>query len=138
MLAFRSRSLIRKFGPLMSAEMFRDNSRNVYFDPANCPEIVGDLTFASFQYQHGYAALADITMDTLGAQPLDGQLAAFKLPILLLWGKDDKVLRFRHSAAFATELPVVRFCALEQCGHALQTDLADTVARLSLDFAGQK
>lgn len=135
LLAVRNRSIIRKFGPLLSEELMRQNLRRVYFDPRNCPAIVENLSFEAFHFEHGFAALADITLDTLATQPLDGQLSAFELPILLFWGKQDNVLNFRYSRVFASQLPQLDFEALDQCGHALQTDHADFVAQRITEFS---
>ena len=136
LLAVRNRSIIRKFGPLVSEDLMRQNLRRVYFDPRSCPPIVEDLSYESFHYQNGFAALADITLDTLASEPLDGQLAEFKLPVLLFWGKQDGVLNFKWSRIFAAELPQVQFIALDQCGHALQSDHADLVAHTINEFCG--
>jgi pimeloyl-ACP methyl ester carboxylesterase len=135
LLAFRNRELMLALNPLFTHEMYyRSSKEKTFYDIGNAPPLVRELGWSGLVYRGGMRVLADVTEDTLGSAPLDGQLGSIRLPILLVWGRQDRVLDFRYSAVFARELPDVRFAALDRCGHPPHIDRSTAVADLVVDF----
>jgi pyruvate dehydrogenase E2 component (dihydrolipoamide acetyltransferase) len=58
---------------------------------------------------------------------LDGAVAALKLPVQLIWGREDRIAPAAHAEAFASRLPVH---ILEQTGHLPHMEKAGEVNRL--------
>jgi pimeloyl-ACP methyl ester carboxylesterase len=64
------------------------------------------------------------------------QLAALRMPVLLLWGRDERILPRAHLEFFRRHLPRhARFEEPEGLGHAPYLDDASAVARQILTFA---
>jgi pimeloyl-ACP methyl ester carboxylesterase len=75
-----------------------------------------------------------------GTQPTDlltpEQLSALRMPLLLLWGRDERILPRHHLEFFRRHLPGhARLEEPEGFGHAPHLDDADAVARRILAFA---
>lgn len=104
-------------------------------------------------YEQAYAEIAlalkpsDEQLDTmlknrftatkLGWQPrwfnpdLEKWLHRIKLPALVIWGKDDKIMPAAYATRWRERLPDARLALIEQCGHVPQVEkLGDTVAPL--------
>jgi pimeloyl-ACP methyl ester carboxylesterase len=63
------------------------------------------------------------------------QLAALRMPVLLLWGKDERILPRQHLDYFRDNLPTqTRLEEPEGFGHAPYLDDVDEVARRILAF----
>jgi pyruvate dehydrogenase E2 component (dihydrolipoamide acetyltransferase) len=64
-----------------------------------------------------------------GRQSLDlaGQIAALKLPVQIIWGREDRIIPVAHAEALAARLPVH---ILEQAGHLPHMEKASEVNRL--------
>lgn len=52
-----------------------------------------------------------------GRDLLDGKLDRVTMPVLLVWGTDDRIVPFTLAARMQQELPQARLVALEGCGH---------------------
>jgi pimeloyl-ACP methyl ester carboxylesterase len=83
------------------------------------------------------------TATKLGWQPrwfnpdLEKWLHRIKLPSLILWGKDDKVMPAAYAARWRERLPDARLALIEQCGHVPQIEkLAETLGPLE-DFLAE-
>jgi pyruvate dehydrogenase E2 component (dihydrolipoamide acetyltransferase) len=68
-----------------------------------------------------------------GRQALDltGQIAALKLPIQIIWGREDRIIPVSHAEALAAHLPVH---IVEQSGHLPHMEKAGEVNRLVKRF----
>ena len=80
------------------------------------------------------------TSTKLGWQPrwfnpdLERWLHRIKLPSLILWGDDDKVMPPAYAALWKERLPNARLVMIENCGHIPQVEKADRVSREVRDF----
>ena len=52
-----------------------------------------------------------------GIGALDGQLGGLTMPVLLLWGAEDRVAPLAVASEFQREIPHSRLVILENCGH---------------------
>jgi len=68
-----------------------------------------------------------------GRQLLDlkGQVAELKMPVQLIWGREDRIIPVAHGEALAARLPVH---ILDQAGHLPHMEKAGEVNRLLNGF----
>lgn len=64
------------------------------------------------------------------------QLAALRLPILIVWGKNDPVLWAKDAETARRVLPGARLEVIERCGHNPQIELPTVFSSIVLDFLG--
>ena len=87
------------------------------------------------RWAEGKRALRSVTGNTLSAPDLTDRLEEIRVPTLLIWGKDDRVLRFETNEIFRERLPDLRgFLALDECGHLPQTEHAVETASVVYEF----
>jgi pimeloyl-ACP methyl ester carboxylesterase len=68
----------------------------------------------------GFVAFRGFKPDALAAA--QKVLGDVQCPVLLIWGRDDKFLPFRHSATVQAGLRNVQFIAYDKCGHLPQIE----------------
>jgi pimeloyl-ACP methyl ester carboxylesterase len=61
-------------------------------------------------------------------------VAGLEIPILVVWGSDDRILPASHLDAAAARLPHARTHLFEETGHMPQIERADAFSRLVRDF----
>ncbi|HVC51645.1 MAG TPA: alpha/beta fold hydrolase [Stellaceae bacterium] len=80
------------------------------------------------------------TVAKLGWQPrwfspdLEKWLHRIKLPSLVVWGDDDKIMPPQFAALWRERLPEARLVMVERCGHLPHVEHAAPVARQIVDF----
>lgn len=52
-----------------------------------------------------------------GRHILDGKLQRVRMPVLLIWGTDDRIIPFSVARTMQREMPHARLIALQGCGH---------------------
>jgi 4,5:9,10-diseco-3-hydroxy-5,9,17-trioxoandrosta-1(10),2-diene-4-oate hydrolase len=62
------------------------------------------------------------------------RLPELKIPVLLLWGKEDKLLSVKYAVTVKEQLPQTEVHLFDQCGHMPQVEKSEEVNRLILDF----
>ncbi len=65
---------------------------------------------------------------------LEKWLHRVKLPALVVWGDDDKIMPPVNASLWRRRLPAARLLVLNDCGHLPHVEQADTVARHVLGF----
>ncbi|MGC2413132.1 MAG: alpha/beta fold hydrolase [Stellaceae bacterium] len=65
---------------------------------------------------------------------LEKWLHRVKLPALVVWGEDDKIMPPAYAALWQERLPDARLVMLERCGHLPHVERAERVTRHVLDF----
>lgn len=58
---------------------------------------------------------------------LDGQLEKVRMPVLLIWGKEDRLISYEVAHRFERELPQAKLIGLEGCGHLALWECSDRV-----------
>ena len=56
---------------------------------------------------------------------LDSRLGSLKLPVLIVWGKEDRIIPFEVALRFQRELPDAKLVALEGCSHMVLWDCSE-------------
>jgi pimeloyl-ACP methyl ester carboxylesterase len=131
-----------ELGTLLEAGFSRTNRsmieialRTVIFGDTTAvrPDVV-DSFAEQFDTREGVCALAAITRDVIGHDPVDEVLPRIGQETLLLWGTDDRLLRPRWAQKFLRLLPRCELAMLEGCGHELMLEDPEAVAGLVRAF----
>ena len=78
-------------------------------------------------FKHAYISTAEHWPAWAAHQPRFGQLT---MPVLLIWGSDDRVHPIRQSGLLRTLIPQAHMTAIPRCGHLPQCEQPETVNRL--------
>jgi pimeloyl-ACP methyl ester carboxylesterase len=58
-------------------------------------------------------------------ETLDGRLGNIKVPVLVIWGKEDRLIPYEVALRFQRELPEATLVTLEGCGHLVLWDCSN-------------
>jgi 4,5:9,10-diseco-3-hydroxy-5,9,17-trioxoandrosta-1(10),2-diene-4-oate hydrolase len=67
---------------------------------------------------------------------LESRYSQIRIPTLILWGREDRVVPVRHAYRFHQDIKTSQLIVLEKAGHALQEECADTFNRIVIEFVG--
>lgn len=81
------------------------------------------------------AALRAYTADGMTDPSLASQLAAVRVPVLVVWGAADRIYPPEHGEAFAKLIPGARLTVLDNAGHLPQLEAPSALLAAVLDFA---
>jgi pimeloyl-ACP methyl ester carboxylesterase len=113
--------------------------RNLYHDQSFADHI---LALTLDEAQRDVMLRNRFTVAKLGWQPrwfnpdLEKWLHRIKLPALVVWGDDDKIMPPAYAAIWRERLPEARLVMIDGCGHLPHVEHASLVARHVLDFLG--
>ena len=68
------------------------------------------------------------------APDLRERLASLKVPALVIWGEDDRIVDLDYGGRFASSMPNARFEPVAKAGHFPQIEKLDVVQRLFEEF----
>jgi len=128
--------LVRAGANLVSGRQYlRLYERRVVRDPRHAYPRIAQWAIDGLLTPEGKTAFRAVTRNALAAPDLTDRLPEIKAPVLLIWGKDDQVLKFDSADIFLAGLPDVRgFLALDDCGHLPQTERSEETARAAYSF----
>ena len=72
------------------------------------------------------------------SQTLPHLLAAVRAPALAVWGEDDKVVPQSAAKRYAEALPNAKLEIVKGCGHCVDMEQPETLAKLVTDFIGRE
>jgi pimeloyl-ACP methyl ester carboxylesterase len=111
--------------------------RNLYHDQAFADRV---LALKPNDAQMDVMLKNRFTATKFGWQPrwfnpdLEKWLHRVKLPALVIWGDDDKIIPPAYAALWRQRLPDARLVTVNDCGHLPHVEHAETVARHVLGF----
>jgi pimeloyl-ACP methyl ester carboxylesterase len=111
--------------------------RNLYYDQAFAERI---LALPPSEAQLDVVLRNRFTVAKYGWQPrwfdrdLEKWLHRIKLPALVIWGENDKIMPAEYAALWGKRLPAARVVMVPQCGHLPHVEHAVMVAGHVLDF----
>jgi pimeloyl-ACP methyl ester carboxylesterase len=111
--------------------------RNLYHDQSFADRI---LAMPPDDTQMDLMLRNRFTVAKLGWEPrwfnpdLEKWLHRIKLPALVIWGKDDKVMPPEYAALWRERLPDARVVVVDQCGHLPHVEHAPVVSRHIREF----
>jgi pimeloyl-ACP methyl ester carboxylesterase len=127
--------LVRLGSRLNSEEHLRFFARHqVFHDPRRIDPRSFECVLRSQLSEQGREALSVVTLEHLGKDSLEPLLPEVRMPTLLLWGKEDRVLRSRWAQEFHRLIPGSRLVLLPECGHQPMVEKAEETAALIREF----
>ena len=72
------------------------------------------------------------------SQTLPHLLASVRVPALVVWGDDDKVVPLSAGKRFVEALPHAKLEIVRGCGHCVDMEQPETLAKLVTNFVGQE
>ncbi|HSX11751.1 MAG TPA: alpha/beta fold hydrolase [Chlamydiales bacterium] len=126
-------SLGKMFGkwmiPFFSRNLVHQTMKKIYYDPEKITEDQIDAYWRPLQMEGGrevtISILHSFDLDTL--QQLRPSYAKMKMPILLVWGEQDKWIPLSHLASLSADFPHAEQVTIPFCGHAPQEEKPDEV-----------
>jgi pimeloyl-ACP methyl ester carboxylesterase len=93
-----------------------------------------------FQGPEGADALLRLVraLDGTGLTGLEADLQALDIPVLLLWGEDDRYLPVEVAERLNDLIPTSSLAVLPGCSHFLTEDAAETIAPLMFEYLRSK
>jgi pimeloyl-ACP methyl ester carboxylesterase len=104
---------------MTSAESFRRfmESRGPYYNRQIITEELVRGHMQSFLSKEGIHAAADSLRRNIGVIFVEDRLGELKIPVLILWGKDDSTLPVSMSYTFHRKIKGSKLVILDECGH---------------------
>ena len=72
------------------------------------------------------------------SQTLPYLLGSVRAPTLVVWGDDDKVVPSSAAGRYLEALPNARLETVAACGHCVDMEQPDALAKLVIDFIGRE
>ncbi|MGE5073940.1 MAG: alpha/beta fold hydrolase [Anaerolineae bacterium] len=121
-------------GLLRSYQMVQ-NLASDFFDPKEVERFIGQyrsqMQFRGFKR----AILSTVRNGVVNGSPESyDSLGRLDLPVLLIWGRDDRTLPLAQSAPILNRVPRAEFHVIDGAGHIPNVERADVVQPLLLDF----
>lgn len=87
--------------------------------PTAAPRVPGFIQRDIFRFvgKHGWVVKRNMDSMLTGADLLDGKLGALKMPMLIVWGKQDRLIPVSVGAAIHAAVPQSEFVVVDGCGH---------------------
>lgn len=110
---------------------------NVFHDATRIPpDFVKYIDVATFHTEGAVEALASVTRNIIGGPSIEEMLGEVRVPTLIVWGAEDRVLDFRYAADFYSRIPDPSLAAIPDCGHLPQVERPDLTAEAIRKFLG--
>ena len=84
----------------------------------------------------GYTVRSILGNPGLGAERLDERLPSIKVPTLVTWGKQDKLLPIASGERYAAGIPGAKLVSFDKCGHVPAVEKAEEFLAAVMSFLG--
>ena len=116
-----------------TCDYIRERIMEIFYDPALATdELVGEI-HALLQKNRNKLRLVKLAR-ALKQQNLYDELPRVVCPVLLIWGRNDRITPLRVAKTFADRLPNARLKVLDECGHAPNIERPDDFNKLAEEF----
>ena len=87
--------------------------------PTPPPQVPGFIARSIFRYVdlHGWVVKRNMESMLTGADLLDGKLGALRMPMLIVWGKQDHVIPYMAGEQIHKDVPQSELEIFDGCGH---------------------
>jgi pimeloyl-ACP methyl ester carboxylesterase len=123
--------LQRRIGP----EALADRAVGMFVDPATMPPDFRARVLAQARFRGTGRAL----LSTRRAMPstvvdLYRRVGASRKPVLMIWGREDRIAAFAQHAIAREAMPAAEFLPVDRAGHAAQYERPETVNPAIVEF----
>ena len=108
--------------------------------PNGAPKVPGFVARAIFNYEKKHGWVVRRNLDSMLAQKdlLDGKLGALKMPVLIVWGKQDHLIPVSEGEEIHHDIPQSEMQIFDGCGHLLPEQCAARVGPVVKGFLDEK
>jgi len=108
--------------------------------PHGAPHIPGFIAHAIFRFvkKHGWVVRRNMDSMLTGKALLDGQLGALKMPMLIVWGKQDHLIPLSVGEQIHHDVPQSELAIFDGCGHLAAGACAAQVGPVVKGFLDEK
>jgi pimeloyl-ACP methyl ester carboxylesterase len=115
--------------------------------PGKAPHVPGFIQRDIFRFvgKHGWVVKRNMDSMLTAKDLLDGQVSALRMPMLIVWGKEDHLIPVSAGGEIHAEVPQSEFVVVDGCGHLAPGQCAAQVGPVFKGFldeaspiAGQK
>ena len=107
-----------------------------YHQQSITDESVRQFFAAKMQKNDSYTVDRFIDSIVRGDDVVDGKLGGIKVPALIVWGREDALIRLPAAKALGEDIAGSKTVILDQCGHVPQMECAAPFNAALLDFLG--
>ena len=109
---------------------------NDLLSPNHGPRIPGVLQrdILRLVRRNGWIVRRSMNSMLTGADLLDGKLGALKMPVLIVWGRNDQLTPVSLAYIFHAQIPQSVLEIYDGCGHLAPRECADRIGPNTLDF----
>ena len=107
--------------------------------PTPPPRVPGFVAHSIFRYvdRHGWVVRRNMESMLTGADLLDGKLGALKMPVLIVWGKQDHLIPWTVGEQIHKDIPQSELEVFDGCGHLAAGQCAGRVAPVVRGFLNE-
>jgi pimeloyl-ACP methyl ester carboxylesterase len=122
---------------LLGTRTLLETMLNDFYSPTQDAK---DYFIPRYQEQMKYYGFKRAILSSLRSGMLDEDLQLFRRvagmgkPVMLIWGKEDQTVPFKHSAKFMQLVPQAEFHAIDQAKHIPQFERPEIVNPLIINF----
>lgn len=104
--------------------------------PNGAPHVPGFIARAVFRFVDRHAWVVERNMDSLLTQKdlLDGRLGGLKMPVLIVWGKQDRLIPYSIGEQMHHDIPQSEMQIFDGCGHLAPNQCAARVEPVVTGF----
>jgi pimeloyl-ACP methyl ester carboxylesterase len=108
--------------------------------PNGAPRIPGFIAHAIFRFvkKHGWVVRRNMDSLLTGKDLLDGKLGALKMPMLIVWGKEDHLIPASVGEKIHHDVPQSELEIFDGCGHLAAAQCAAQIAPVVRGFLDEK
>ncbi len=108
--------------------------------PNGAPHIPGFIAHAIFRFvkKHGWVVRRNMDSLLTGKDLLDGKLGALKMPMLIVWGKEDHLIPVAVGEQIHHDVPQSELEIFDGCGHLAAAQCAAQIGPVVRGFLDEK
>ena len=122
-------SLLSSFTP---RALIRKSLEDSYSDPARVNEALVDRYFELLLREGNRQATVDLFQSR--RQPQPERIRSIRVPTLIIWGQDDRLIDVENAGHFARDIPGSVAVVIPRSGHVPMEETPDAVAEAILRF----
>ncbi len=122
--------------PFFTRNLVHQTMKKIYHDPAKITEDLLDAYWLPYQMEGGREAAIKIlnSFDPASLTELSQSYPDMQMPILLLWGEDDRWIPLSHLLALQDVFPHAQSATISHSGHTPQEETPEQVNSLLSQF----
>jgi pimeloyl-ACP methyl ester carboxylesterase len=123
---------------ILGGDFLVNSAAEDFFDPTLVAHFQARYKVQMLYKGFGRAILSTVRNNMLGSFiEVYRRLGEMNLPVLLLWGRDDRTVPFEHSGILCEAMPQAEFHVIEHCGHIPHYEKPDDVNPILVKFLRQ-